>query len=78
MKRLQIRLPDSVHERVSKLSRQDRLSMNQFMVTAISNEIVRQEAHAFFKARVDAFDEEEFLQALDEIPANTPEAKDRL
>ena len=78
MKRLQIRLPDSVHERVSKLSRQDHLSMNQFMVTAISNEIVRQETHAFFKARVDAFDEEEFLQALDEIPAKTPEKKDRL
>jgi len=78
MKRLQIRLPESVHERVHKLSRQDNVSMNQFMVTAISNEVVRQETHAFFKARVDAFDEDEFLRALDEIPAHPPEKKDRL
>ena len=31
--------------------------MNQFMVTAISNEIVRQEPHAFFQGRAATFDE---------------------
>ena len=65
MKRMQIRLPDSVHERIHKLARQDNVSMNQFMVTAISNEIVRQETHAFFKPWVDAFDEDAFQQALE-------------
>ena len=78
MKRLQIRLPDSVHERVSKLAHQDKVSMNQFMVTAISNEIVRQETHAFFKPWVDTFDEDGFLQALNEIPDTPPEKRDRL
>ena len=78
MKRMQIRLPESIHERVHKLAHQDNVSMNQFMVTAISNEIVRQETHAFFKPWVDAFNEDAFLQALEEIPDTPPEKRDRL
>ena len=78
MKRLQIRLPDTIHERVSKLSKQDKVSMNQFMVTAISNEIIRQETHAFFKERSSFFNEADFLQALDEVPDVTPDKRDRI
>lgn len=52
--------------------------MNQFMVTAISNEIVRQEPHAFFQGRAATFDEAEFLRALDEIPDLAPEERDRM
>ena len=78
MKRMQIRLPESIHERVYKLARQDNVSMNQFMVTAISNEIVRQETRAFFKPWADAFDEDAFLQALEEIPDSPPEKRDQL
>ena len=77
MKRLQIRLPESVHERAHRLACQDQVSMNQFMVTAISNEIVRQETHAFFKPWVASFDEAAFLQALKEIPDTPPERRDR-
>ena len=78
MKRLQIRLPETIHERVSKLAKQDQVSMNQFMVTAISNEIVRQETHPFFQARAARFDEDEFLRALNEIPSTPPEKRDRM
>lgn len=78
MKRLQIRLPDSIHERVHKLAKQDEVSMNQFMVTAVSNEVVRQETHAFFQSRAAAFDEGAFLQALAEVPDVPPAKHDRL
>ena len=78
MKRLQIRLPDSIHERVNKWAKYDQVSMNQFMVTAISNEIIRQETHAFFKPLASAFDEAAFRRALDEIPDIPPEKWDRL
>jgi len=78
MKRMQIRLPESIHERLHKVAHQDKVSMNQFMVTAISNEIVRQETHAFFKPWVAAFDEDAFRQALEEISDTPPERRDRL
>lgn len=78
MKRLQIRLPDSVHERLRKLAAHDQVSMNQFMVTAISNEIVRQETHGFFSDQAAAFDEAAFASALEEIPDAEPDARDRL
>ena len=77
MKRLQIRLPESIHERVHKLAKQDEVSMNQFMVTAVSNEVIRQETHAFFQSRAAAFDEGAFLQALAEVPDVPPEPCDR-
>ena len=78
MKRLQIRLPDSVHERINKMAARDKVSMNQFMVTAISNEIVRQETHTFLQERAAGFDEKAFLAALDEIPDVEPKAEDRI
>ena len=77
MKRLQIRLPDSIHERVNKLAKQDEVSMNQFMVTAVSNEVIRQETHAFFQSRAAGFDEGAFLRALAEVPDVPPEKRDR-
>ena len=74
MKRRPIRWPESVHERAHRLACQDQVSMNPFMVTAIANQIVRQETHAFFKPWVATF----FLQALEEIPDTPPERRDRL
>ena len=77
MKRRPIRWPESVQGRAHRLACQDQVSMNQFMVTAISNEIVRQETHAFFKPWVATFDEAAFLQALEAIPDIPPERRDR-
>ena len=78
MKRLQIRLPDSIHERVHKLAKQDEVSMNQFMVTAVSNEVVRQETHTFFQSRAAGFDEGAFRRALAEVPDVPPAKRDRI
>ena len=43
MKTIQVRLPDNLHSRVKRSSKETEISMNQFIVTSVSNEIVRQE-----------------------------------
>jgi hypothetical protein len=56
MKTLQVRLPDSVHSRLKKLAKQEGVSLNQVLVTAASNEVVRQETRDFFSQAADHFD----------------------
>ena len=49
MKTIQVRLPDNLHCRVKRSSKETEISMNQFIVTSTSNEIVRQETSDFFR-----------------------------
>ena len=49
MKTMQVRLPENVHSRIARLSREEGVSLNQFIVTSVSNEIVREETRDFFR-----------------------------
>lgn len=68
MKTIQVRLPDSIHSRVKRFSREENVSMNQFIVTSVSNEIVRDETSDFFREAAAHFDPEAFADALAAVP----------
>ncbi len=77
MKTIQVRLPDAIHGKVRRLAKEEQMSLNQFMVTSVSNEVVRHETSDFFKEAaahfsVEAF--EEALQAVADIPAEDTDA----
>lgn len=78
MAKLQLRLPESIHNKVRKIARKEKTSINQLLVNSISNEIIRYETAQFFAERSSHFSEEDFLEALREIPANRPSEYDRL
>ncbi len=78
MSKLQLRLPDSIHNKVRKIAKREKLSINQLLVNSISNEIIRYETMLFFNERAQNFNEEDFLNALAEIPAAEPETHDAL
>jgi predicted DNA-binding ribbon-helix-helix protein len=78
MSKLQLRLPDAVHNKVRKIAKRENLSINQMLVNSISNEIIRYETMQFFAERARDFNEQDFLDALQEIPDTEPEEKDRL
>ena len=48
MKTIQIRVPDTIHERMKKLAKEEGISMNNFIVSSVSNEVIRQETRNFF------------------------------
>ncbi len=53
------------------------MSLNQFMVTSVSNEVVRHETSDFFKEAAAHFSVEAFekaLQAVPDIPASEDDA----
>jgi len=78
MSKLQLRLPDAVHSKVRKIAKREKLSINQVLVNSISNEIIRYETMQFFSERAKDFNEQAFLDALQEIPAVAPDEQDRL
>lgn len=78
MKTLQVRLPENVHSRVKHLSHAEGISLNQFIVTSVSNEIVREETRDFFRKAASRFDPKAFADALAAVPDVPPADNDRL
>ncbi len=63
-----MRLPDSLHGRLKNLAKQEGVSLNQVLVTAASNEVVRQETLDFFAQAAAQFDPKAFADALAAVP----------
>ena len=78
MKTLQVRLPDSVHGRLKHLAKQEGMSLNQMLVTAASNEVVRQETREFFAGAAADFDSKAFAGALAAAPDAPPVEGDEI
>ncbi len=78
MKTLQVRLPDSVHSRLKELAKQEGVSLNQVLVAAASNEVVRQETREFFQRAAQEFDPQAFANALSAVPDVEPMAGDEI
>jgi predicted DNA-binding protein len=68
MKTLQVRLPDHIYEKIKYLAKDEGISMNNFIVSSISNEVVRQETRDFFKKAASNFNAQVFDEALAAIP----------
>jgi hypothetical protein len=78
MKTLQVRLPDSVHSRLKNLSKQEGVSLNQLLVTAASNEVVRQETREFFAGAASTYSAQSFAEALAAVPDVKPQPGDEI
>jgi len=68
MKAIQVRLPDYIHEKLKDLAKEEGISLNNFIVSSISNEVIRQETRDFFKKAAANFDPKAFAEVLGAIP----------
>lgn len=64
MKTMQVRFPDHIHERLRELAREEGISLNSFIVSSVSNEVIRQETRDFFKDAAAKYDTQAFAEAL--------------
>jgi len=78
MKTLHVRLPDSLHGRLKELAQREGVSLNQVLVVAASNEVVRQETRAFFQDAASGFEPRQFAEALAAVPDVLAEAGDEV
>jgi len=78
MKKIQVRLPENIHEKVKELAHEDGMSMNSFIVASVSNEVIRQETRDFFRNAAASFDNQAFADALSAIPNVPAQRSDKL
>ena len=64
MKTIQVRLPDHIHERLRELAKEEGISLNSFIVSSVSNEVIRQETRDFFRDAAAGYDPQAFAEAL--------------
>ena len=78
MSALTLRLPDSLHEQVKVHARQDGISINQFIASAVAEKMSALIAEKHLRARAQAGSESDFYNVLSKVSATDPIEKDAL
>ena len=72
MSALSLRLPDSLHNRVKRLSTKDRVSINQFVASAVAEKISAIETEEYIRTRAQRASRKKFLAAMATVPDTEP------
>jgi len=78
MSAISLRLPNSLHNRIRILSEKDRVSINQFVATAVAEKISALDTEEYIASRAARSTRKKFVQALAKIPDIAPAREDRL
>jgi hypothetical protein len=68
MKKIQVRSPEIIHEKVKELAHEDGISTDSIIVASVSNGVIPQETRDFIRKAVFSFDNQTFADALSAIP----------
>jgi len=78
MSTLSLRLPDSLHDGVRELAKQDNISINQFVATALAEKMSALSTEDYLNNRANRGDKKKFNAVLDKIKDSTPDEQDLL
>jgi HicB family len=78
MSTLSVRLPDSLHNQIRRLAKEDGISINQFISTAAAEKMAALLTLEYLEQRAERGRREKFDAALAELPDVEPESFDRL
>ncbi len=73
---IQLRLPHSIKAAVARLAKQDGVSMNQMIATAVAEKVAVLEAVTFFEDRAKRADYGAFDRIMDRAGGETPREGD--
>ena len=77
MSTLSLRLPDSLHETVKQLAKQDHISVNQFVTVAVAEKISALLTEDYLEQRAQRGSRTTFEEILRRVPDVEPEDYDR-
>ncbi len=78
MSTISLRLPDSLHERVRKLAKEDNISINQFVATALAEKMSALLTEEYLAKRAKKGGKKKFKTALSKVKNVAPEEGDAL
>lgn len=74
-----LKLPASIKEAAARLAKADGVSLNQWIASAVAQKVGAVETAAdFLKRRAGSASGDDFSAILDRVPANPPDAGDKL
>ena len=68
MSTLSINIPDSYHKMVKTVSKEDKISINQFIASAIGEKLSAMQTAAYLQKRAERGSREKFLTVLNNAP----------
>ena len=77
MSTLSINIPDSYHKMVKTVSKEDKISINQFIASAIGEKLSAMQTAAYLQKRAERGSREKFLAVLNNAPDIEPEEYDK-
>ncbi|MBU2512737.1 type II toxin-antitoxin system HicB family antitoxin [bacterium] len=78
MSTLSLRIPDSLHDQIKKLAKQDGISINQFISSAAAEKMSALMTVEYLEKRAKQSSKAKFRKALSKIKDIEPEEFDRL
>jgi uncharacterized protein (DUF1778 family) len=78
MSTLSIRIPNSLHEQIRLLAKQEGISINQFLASAAAEKMAALLAEEYIEARAKRASLKKFQNVLKKVPDSEPEDYDRI
>lgn len=78
MSTLTLRLPNSLHEKIKELAKEEGVSINQFLVTAAAEKMSALLTKDYLANEAKQASREDFMRVLEAVPDNEPEPYDKL
>ena len=78
MSAISLRLPDSLHKHVRELAKQDGVSVNQFIATALAEKMSALMTNEYLEKRAARGNRRKFERALAKVADTEPEDRDQL
>ena len=78
MSTLSVRLPDSIHGGIRRAAKEDHISINQFIASAVAEKLAVYNAKTWFEERVAQSDTTAFDRALKKVGKGKPAKGDEL
>jgi predicted transcriptional regulator len=78
MSTISLRLPDSLHETLRRLSKKEHTSINQFITTAVAEKVSALMTEEYLEERARRGERVKYEKAMAKVADNEPERSDRM
>ncbi len=78
MKTMSLRMPDYLKNAVNDVCANEKISLNQFIVNALSEKVSALQTLDIIEKRAERASKESFLEALTKVPSVEPDERDKL
>jgi len=78
MQTMSLRMPDYLKTAISDVCKNEKISLNQFIVNALSEKVSALQTVDIIEEKAKRASKEDFVRALSQVPDNEPHENDRL